>query len=459
MTYRFVQLSDIHFGQENDGSLPEHNDVREQLIQDAAKMARDRGSATMVLVVGDIAYSGKQVEYARAGVWLDALTKAVGCEERAVRLVPGNHDCDRGEVDFMCRTVHEKIRAGTPKLAYGHLEELAKAKGQNPLLPKLQAYRDFAAGYESDFQSVGAPFWTKEFDLAEGVTLRLVGLNTVQVCDKHDVKGNMILGNTQYILPAEPHVIPMVLMHHPLHWLKDKEEAESYLYSRARVMMLGHEHIPRFSKISSADHERVDLSSGATNPKDIGAMYRHTYNWIELSLLDKAGDYVLKVEVFARAWVPDTTRFAADTPRMDGGQSVVFEIRCSQLRPRAAAKREPDADPPSVESPVGGIPCAAAAETVSEGGAVMMASDEDVAQLRFLFWRHLDWRQRLKVLVEADVLPASADKPVPQTMERLALEAAREHGKLAAVWEAMTPLLPIDKRQSNPFSKAQERRP
>ncbi len=80
----------------------------------------------------------------------------------------------------------------------------------------------------------------------------------------------------------------------------------------------------------------------------------------------------------------------------------------------------------------------------------MEHSEEDLAQLRFLFWRHLNWQQRLKVLVAADVLPASADKPVPQTLERLAIETAKAHGKLAVLWDAMTPLLPEDKRQPNP---------
>jgi hypothetical protein len=178
MTLRFIQLSDIHFGQERDGSLPEHEDVRHRLIADAAELAGMRGAASMVLVVGDTAFSGKQHEYERAGKWLDAVTMAVGCKEKSVRLVPGNHDCDREKVSEVCRMVHEKIRSGTPKSAYGHMEKIAKyPEGQNPLLAKLQAYRDFAAGYESDFQSISSPLWTTEFDFPEGVTLRLIGMN------------------------------------------------------------------------------------------------------------------------------------------------------------------------------------------------------------------------------------------------------------------------------------------
>jgi hypothetical protein len=73
-------------------------------------------------------------------------------------------------------------------------------------------------------------------------------------------------------------------------------------------------------------------------------------------------------------------------------------------------------------------------------------------RLRYLFWRYLDWQQRLKVLVEVDALPRTADQPIPQTLERVALEnAAKSAGKLHEIWDVMMPLIPEDKRATNPF--------
>jgi predicted phosphodiesterase len=454
MTVKFLQLSDIHFGQEKDGTLPEHDDVRQRLIEDAQIMAGKRGPADMILVVGDTAYSGKDHEYKRAGIWLDVLAKAVGCKEKAVRIVPGNHDCDRSKVSEVCKMIHDVIRSGTPKSAHSHLEKIAKdADGPNPspspLLPKLEAYHGFASSYNCNFKSTGTPLWFHDFEFPEGVTLRLFGMNSVQVCDEKDDAGNMVLGNTQYVLDFEQDVIPIVLVHHPLKWLKDHEEAEQYLHNRAHVIMVGHEHIGKFSKVSTATHERIDLWSGATNPPEHGALYKHTYNWIEMSLIpNAAGALALRVEVFSRAWSPDTTRFTADRPRMDDADSVSFDIICPRLKPRKienAAEKLPEStvSPPRVTT--------AAPEMNPKGGVQVQPSDDDIEQLQFLFWRHLDWRQRLTVLVQADVLPASAEKPVPQTLERLAIDTAREQGKLEAVWDAMLPLLPEEKRQPNPF--------
>ena len=84
-----------------------------------------------------------------------------------------------------------------------------------------------------------------------------------------------------------------------------------------------------------------------------------------------------------------------------------------------------------------------------------MTTDDQtaLAKLKFLFWRYLDWQQRLKVLVNADALPNSAAKPVPQTLERIAIENARKQGKLFEIWEAMLDFLPEDKKEANPFSK------
>jgi hypothetical protein len=59
MTYCFVHLSDIHFGQEKQGTLPKHEAVRKALLKDVKHLAEKRGRAARVLVTGDMAFSGK----------------------------------------------------------------------------------------------------------------------------------------------------------------------------------------------------------------------------------------------------------------------------------------------------------------------------------------------------------------------------------------------------------------
>lgn len=110
----FVHVSDIHFGQERDHVIHIHNDVKSQLITDAAEViaALPSGFAQGILVTGDIAYSGKAEQYHDAGKWLDELAAASGCEIHQVQMIPGNHDMDRDRLSVGGRQLLDYIRAG-----------------------------------------------------------------------------------------------------------------------------------------------------------------------------------------------------------------------------------------------------------------------------------------------------------------------------------------------------------
>ena len=82
MTVSFIHLSDIHFGQERDDALHFNNDVKAQLIVDAAEIVKSlpSGVAHGILVTGDIAQAGKAAQYTDA-CWcrcnLDQLNRKV----------------------------------------------------------------------------------------------------------------------------------------------------------------------------------------------------------------------------------------------------------------------------------------------------------------------------------------------------------------------------------------------
>ena len=53
------------------------------------------GQIDLVLIAGDIAFSGKRTEYEEAARWLEQVTSLCGCKRTNVLMVPGNHDVDR----------------------------------------------------------------------------------------------------------------------------------------------------------------------------------------------------------------------------------------------------------------------------------------------------------------------------------------------------------------------------
>lgn len=448
-SYLFVHLSDIHFGQEQSGTLPIHEAVRREVLNDCVRMKDNLGPASGVLITGDIAYFGKRAEYERASAWLDQLTENIGCPRTAVQVVPGNHDVDRDEIGHMARILQEKTRGGSPASAQADLEGIAKSNEiANPLLPKLAAYREFAAQYGCDFKSAAKPTWSDDKPLREPYILRFVGLNSVLISDQLDAKGNLVLGNTQYTIDREQNVESVVMIHHPLDWFLDQVEAEQFLCSRARVIMVGHDHLPAISKVQDeTGNERLVIGSGAINPPEAGGRYRYTYNWLAFSLRDADEAPQLVVTVYPRVWVDEQTDFAADRARLAGDESREFALACPYFEARPAAP-----EPAPVDSPV---PAAEPAASGHTSGRVS-DSDERFARLRHFFWRFLDWRQRLSVLVQLDILPHTTERPLPQTLERLALDSARALGKLEPLWSAVMKFVPVEERDENPFTPSQE---
>jgi predicted phosphodiesterase len=394
---RFVHLSDIHFGQNRNGSVVFHADVRAELLNHCRVMRNKLGNAQGVLITGDIAYAGKREQYEESSTWLAQLTNAVGCKRTDVRVIPGNHDIDFDEIGYATKIAHHDLRNRPPNEIQGILDEIASGHEEgNPLLPKLKAYRVFAAEYDCDFESVGRPIWTQTVVLSDCYRLRFVGLNSVQVSDRNDKdrEGTMVLGKRQYILTREENVEYVVLLHHPLNYFKDREEAKNFLNSRAKVLMTGHEHVPCIEKIAGeSDDERLVISAGATNPPEVD--YRYTYSWMEFSHREVGNIQNLVVRVHPSVWVKEQTSFAPDRSRLNGEDSKEFILKCPMFRKQGGITQPAEAETHKE--------AAAGSENSDNNMNMVSREDERFARLRYFFWRFLDWRQRLSVLADLDI--------------------------------------------------------
>lgn len=94
-----VHLSDIHFTRASGVSVYDlDKNVRNELVLDATKVAKEIGLVTGVLVTGDIAFSGSNAEYDHATDWLREFCREIGCPAENVWVVPGNTttSIDRG---------------------------------------------------------------------------------------------------------------------------------------------------------------------------------------------------------------------------------------------------------------------------------------------------------------------------------------------------------------------------
>ncbi len=312
----FVHLSDIHFGQEKDGGTNAENaDAKKRLIEDArAEVSKLGGKVHGVIVTGDIAYSGKEDEYALAGRWLAELTDAVGCERSDVQMIPGNHDIDRGKITDMIETILFAIREGGDEWLDRNIDNQDSCKF---LYERFDAYKGFALDYRCELDLNGGISTSARLELAPGRTIRFVRLNSALICSSKKEEGKLILGARQRALPIEDGEEIVVLSHHPLHWFQDSEKARGFLRGRARVFISGHEHFPTLEiEDVEAGCQLLMLAAGATAPDKVDDRYTYKYNILAFEW-DEKND-ALAVSLNPRTWDGSVARFRRDDEFMNG---------------------------------------------------------------------------------------------------------------------------------------------
>lgn len=420
MTVSFVHLSDIHFGQEKGGELETHDDVKERLLFDAAQLVKSQNlSIAGIIVTGDVAFAGKASEFKDAGHWLDRLTKAVGCLETAVQVVPGNHDIDRAEISGGCQLMLESILKDGELKFDKYLNDPIDCE---MLYRKLSAYWSFAEGYNCFLDKKGGIASNKVFDLAPGRSIRIMGLNSSLMCWDKEKIGELFLGARQRVLPITAGEELVVLCHHPLHWFNDEKKARGYIRNRARVLMTGHEHKPSVSvNYEKQGRDLLTIASGAAIPPHATDEYGYTYNILTFDW-DSDGE-ALKVSIIPRTWSDDEMDFIADEGLLkETGSPIVLASANFQAAAHQIVPSIPDS-PDEVLYP-------------TEDADRIVIVEETTVPDRFAlvllkFFRDLSPPQRLQILVRLEALPPNWKGTMTHSMERMVVDKLMRDGDLA----------------------------
>ena len=438
MSAVFVHVSDIHFGQERGDRVYIHADVKQQLIYDAKDVVSkiNGGVASGILVTGDIAQSGKKTEYEDAAKWLDELAKSIGVEINCVQMVPGNHDFDRDKKSNSGDHVLNLIRnEGVEKFE----EIMNNSTDRSALFKRFEDYDQFSFAYNCPLNSEGGFASEMKVNLAPGRDLRFIRFNSALLCHGGEVEATpeLIIGARQFVIPRDPGIENVVLVHHPLSWYKDEPDVRKYIYSRARVFISGHEHFPKVTVESGSDGGDIMLlAAGATVPFKSSDDYTFTYNVIEFEWDEKIDG--LSVTIHPRAWNSRITSFEADARPLDG-KTATFRLACPSFR------RQIDSSEEGARGPSDSILAEEAVNPQeSQPFAPVMGRDEvamesmpsgyEIARLRF-FRDLFEW-ERLRILVEFDALSGGGDQKINQGIERRLFDALVRQEKLKEI-EAM----------------------
>lgn len=253
--FQILHISDLHINsQENfDRSV-----VLDPLLLRVKKDLRPDLKPEIVVVTGDIAYSGIKQEYELAKNFFDDLLKTLKLSNDALFIVPGNHD------------VHRKKYRPSETPSFKDMkaldDELENEEYRKDLFKGMDDYFNFIEKHYPHLKSEHKRFipFVHSYTATCGEKIGLVGLNSAWMCRKSDDKGKIAIGRYQVKMAMDElkrqkevskHELDIVIniFHHPLSWLwpDDMEICRNYFNIEewhgqtcmpAPILLFGHSH-------------------------------------------------------------------------------------------------------------------------------------------------------------------------------------------------------------------------
>lgn len=350
--FSWLHLSDLHAGHGSFSHRLDQRFVLDQLLHDIEHRPADVPAPDVILVTGDVAFSaGSRApeEYDIARQWLHECAKFLGLGPEAVFIVPGNHDVDR-RVANESSGLLDSLRSG-----YRSVDEaLASTKERKALRRRFTAFESFSAAFAAvDRDERLGLAWRHRYTGQDGLTVRLVGLNTALLSQDDRDLGALRLGRGQIVgTLLEPQLGPdelvIALAHHSFTWLADGVEAERRLRNYVHIFLNGHMHrADSWLVVRGGGDEAVTVTAGAVHGDENEAV---VYGYSFGAVFGKPGA-ALELRVWPRAWSRENQDFRLDVENAPRDKSFArFQLRPGLLapaRPAVPTHATPTPTPPA----------------------------------------------------------------------------------------------------------------
>ena len=228
MSLSIVHISDIHIKGERDVILK-----RIAQLKTACASAVGFNNDVIILVSGDIAFSGQEEQYVYAACLFDELSDYITEQTHSrVRLlfVPGNHDCSLSNVSSAREVLISNMKPDSVDQEY-YLQVSDVQKNFN----------DFSTKYQSQAGSLCSVI---DFDI-EGEKIAFLLINTAWMSSLHETPGAIVLPKQFYPnIDSRQYRAVFSAFHHPMNWLNPdyKSDFINYIRRVTDIAFVGHEH-------------------------------------------------------------------------------------------------------------------------------------------------------------------------------------------------------------------------
>lgn len=275
MKLLIVHLSDIHFCNKNNALLNKKNE-----LCNAVRNNVKEADGTIIIVSGDIAYSGKKEEYQIAEEFFTELLLELENHTNALiqyLFVPGNHDCDF--------SLNESVR----KILLRDTSENVDEDVLSVYTAVQEDYNTFAKKFNTNTE-VSSLLYNKCVVPFGNETVCVNSYNTAFCSQMHELPGTMWFP-TQILLKDwfdAKYSLSISVFHHRANWLKPDNARTfmTHMENTSNIMLCGHEHIPSKKFTDNLDeHSFLTIEGGvlqdSENPEN------SSFNVIQFDLADR----------------------------------------------------------------------------------------------------------------------------------------------------------------------------
>ena len=236
-----LHLSDLHIRDDEEECF-DRSIVLDPL---RSRLSKDREAGIvpeLVVVTGDIAFSGKENEYALAGKFLDDVMKTLDLPKERLFIVPGNHDVNRKKYPPSETIRFENVRQLNA--------ELANDDYRANHLRGMVDYFAFARRYVPHLCPIEenlVPFVAR-LPLDCGRNLEIIGFNSAWMCRKSPDEREIAIGEYQIkqaLTACKEFASPdfrLFACHHPLQWLRPDDRQRVREHLNGAMILCGHLH-------------------------------------------------------------------------------------------------------------------------------------------------------------------------------------------------------------------------